>query len=45
MNKRFTYYITLLVIKKEGVKKSFSKDPIDYKNKERKIYIILRGIF
>lgn len=26
-----TYYITLLVIKLKGVKKDFSKDPIDYK--------------
>lgn len=29
--KSLTYYLTLLVIKMKGVKKEFSKDPIDYK--------------
>ena len=30
MKKSITYYLTLLVIKLKGVKKEFSKDPIDY---------------
>jgi len=31
MSKSFTYHITLFVIKIKGLKKIFSKDPIDYK--------------
>jgi acetyl esterase/lipase len=31
MKQSLTYYITILVIKLKGIKKSFSKDPIDYK--------------
>ena len=31
MKQSFTYYITLLVIKLKGLKKDFSKDPIDFK--------------
>lgn len=31
MNKSITYYITLLVLKLKGVKKTFSAEPIDYK--------------
>ncbi len=31
MKHSFTYYITLLVIKLKGIKKDFSKDPIDFK--------------
>jgi acetyl esterase/lipase len=31
MKQSLTYYITLLVIKLKGLKKSFSKDPIDFK--------------
>lgn len=30
MNKSFTYYLTLLVIKLKGVKNTFSTDPVDY---------------
>lgn len=30
MNKSFTYYITLFVIKIKGIKNTFSKSPIDY---------------
>lgn len=30
MNKSFTYYLTLLVIKLKGIKNTFSKSPIDY---------------
>lgn len=30
MNKSFTYYITLIVIKLKGIKNTFSKSPIDY---------------
>jgi acetyl esterase/lipase len=35
MKQSFTYYITLLVIKLKGVKRNFSKNPIDF-NKIRK---------
>ena len=31
MKQSLTYYITLIVIKLKGLKKSFSKDPIDFK--------------
>ncbi|WP_299241673.1 alpha/beta hydrolase [uncultured Aquimarina sp.] len=31
MKQSFTYYLTLLVIKLKGLKKNFSKDPIDFK--------------
>jgi len=31
MKQSLTYYITLLVIKLKGIKKSFSEDPIDFK--------------
>ncbi len=31
MKQSITYYITLFIIKLKGVKKNFSKDPIDYK--------------
>ncbi|CAM1349738.1 alpha/beta hydrolase fold domain-containing protein [Tenacibaculum insulae] len=31
MNKSITYYITLLVLKLKGIKKTFSAEPIDYK--------------
>jgi len=31
MKQSLTYYITLLVIKLKGIKKDFSKDPIDFK--------------
>jgi len=31
VNQSFTYYLTLLVIKLKGLKKSYSQDPIDYK--------------
>ena len=40
MNKSTTYYITLLVIKLKGIKKAFSKSPIDYK-KIRKEDVLL----
>lgn len=32
MKQSLTYYITLLVIKLKGIKKDFSKDPIDFKS-------------
>lgn len=32
MKQSLTYYITLFVIKLKGLKKNFSKDPIDFKN-------------
>lgn len=35
MKHSFTYYLTLFVLKLKGIKKDFSKDPIDY-NKIRK---------
>ena len=31
MKQSLTYYITLLVIKLKGIKKDFSRDPIDFK--------------
>ena len=36
MKQSLTYHITLLVIKLKGVKKYFSKDPIDFKKIRRK---------
>lgn len=35
MKQSLTYYITLFVIKLKGIKKDFSKDPIDYKKIRR----------
>ena len=35
MKQSFTYYITLFVIRLKGLKKDFSKDPIDYKKIRR----------
>ena len=35
MKQSFTYYLTLLVIRLKGLKKDFSKDPIDYKKIRR----------
>ena len=31
MKHSFTYYITFFVLKLKGIKKDFSKDPIDFK--------------
>ncbi len=35
MKQSFTYYLTLLVIRLKGLKRDFSKDPIDYKKIRR----------
>ena len=35
MNKSITYYLTLLVIKQKGIKKTFSQSPIDYQKLRR----------
>ena len=45
MKQSLTYYITLLVIKLKGLKKDFSKDPIDYKKIRKKDVHYPKGFF
>jgi acetyl esterase/lipase len=45
MKQSLTYYITLLVIKLKGLKKDFSKDPIDYKKIRKEDVYYPKGKF
>lgn len=45
MKLSITYYITLLVIKLKGIKKDFSKDPIDFVKIRKEDIHQLKGVF
>ncbi len=45
MKQSLIYYITLLVIKMKGLKREFSKDPIDYKKIRKEDVHYPKGIF
>jgi len=45
MQQSLTYYLTLLVLKLKGIKKDFSKDPIDYKKIRRTDVYTPKGSF
>lgn len=45
MKQSITYYITLFVIKLKGIKKEFSKDPINYKKVRKEDVHIPKGNF
>ncbi|GMN11374.1 alpha/beta hydrolase [Croceitalea sp. MTPC9] len=45
MKQGFTYYLTLLVIKFKGLKKSFSQEPIDFQKIRKEDIFLPKGIF
>ncbi|SEK48220.1 Acetyl esterase/lipase [Aquimarina amphilecti] len=45
MNQSLTYYLALMVIKLKKVKKSFSKDPIDFKRLRKEDVYKPKGVF
>jgi len=45
MRQSFTYYLTLFVLKLKGIKKDFSKSPIDYKKIRKHDIHVPKGIF
>ncbi|WP_066759790.1 alpha/beta hydrolase fold domain-containing protein [Crocinitomix algicola] len=45
MKQSLSYYLTLLVIRMKGIKKNFSRDPVDYKRIRKDDVIVPKGKF